>query len=56
MRMAYSRWGTSSLEDQHQAAITALERRDRKALKAAIAADASQGMSFIGEAVLKHTP
>jgi DNA-binding GntR family transcriptional regulator len=55
MRMAYSRWGTSSLEDQHQAAISALERRDRKGLKAAIAADASQGMNFIGEAILKHT-
>jgi DNA-binding GntR family transcriptional regulator len=55
MRMAYNRWGTSDLEDQHQAAIAALERRDRKALRAAIAADASQGMSFIGEAVLKHS-
>lgn len=56
MRVAYSRWGTSSLEDQHQAAITALERGDRKALKSAIAADASQGMSFIGETLLKATP
>lgn len=54
MHMAYSRWGTSALEDQHQAAIAALKRRDRKALRAAIAADAGQGMSFIGEAVLKH--
>lgn len=53
MRMAYGRFGTSDLEDQHQAAIAALERRDRKALKAAIAADISQGMSFIGESVLK---
>jgi DNA-binding GntR family transcriptional regulator len=55
MRMAYGRWGTSSLEDQHQAAIAALEQRDRKALKAAIAADISQGMNFIGEAVLKRS-
>ncbi len=55
MRMAYGRWGTSSLEDQHQAAIAALERRDRKALKAAIAADIGQGMNFIGEAILKRT-
>lgn len=54
MRMAYSRWGTADLADQHQAAIAALERKDRKALRAAIAADASQGMSFIGEAVLKR--
>jgi DNA-binding GntR family transcriptional regulator len=56
MRMAYGRWGTSSLEDQHQAAISALERQDRKALKAAIAADISQGMNFIGEGILKRTP
>lgn len=55
MRMAYNRWGTSDLEDQHQAAIAALERRDRKALRAAIAADAGQGMSFIGEAILRRS-
>jgi DNA-binding GntR family transcriptional regulator len=55
MRMAYGRFGTSELEDQHQAAIAALERGDRKALKAAIAADISQGMSFIGEAVLRRS-
>lgn len=55
MRMAYGRLGTSTLEDHHQAAIAALKRGDRNALKAAIAADISQGMSFIGEAVLKHT-
>lgn len=54
MRMAYGRIGTSALEDHHQAAITAIERRDREALKAAIAADISQGMGFIGDAVLKH--
>lgn len=55
MRMAYSRIGTSTLEDHHQAAIAALTRQDRTALKAAIAADISQGMGFIGDAVLKHT-
>lgn len=55
MRMAYNRWGTSDLEDQHQAAIAALQRRDRKALRAAIASDASQGMSFIGDTVLKRS-
>lgn len=53
MRMAYGRLGTSTLEDHHQAALAALRRRDRKALKAAIAADISQGMGFIGDAVLK---
>lgn len=55
MRMAYGRIGTSTLEDHHQVALAALKRGDRKALKAAIAADISQGMGFIGEAVLKHT-
>lgn len=55
MRMAYGCIGTSTLEDHHQAAIAALERRDRKGLKAAIAADISQGMNFIGEAVLKRS-
>lgn len=54
MRTAYGRIGTSTLEDHHQAAIAALERQDRNRLKAAIAADITQGMSFIGDAVLKH--
>jgi DNA-binding GntR family transcriptional regulator len=54
MRMCYGRFDTSTLEDQHQAAIAALKRRDRKALRAAIAADIGQGMNFIGEAVLKR--
>ncbi|HRN84326.1 MAG TPA: GntR family transcriptional regulator [Hyphomicrobium sp.] len=54
MRMAYGRIGTSTLEDHHQAALSALGRRDREGLKAAIAADISQGMGFIGDAVLKH--
>ena len=53
MRMAYGRLGTSTLEDHHQAAIAALKRGDRKSLKQAIAADISQGMGFIGDAVLK---
>jgi len=55
MRMAYNRWGTSDLEDQHQAAIAALQRKDRKALRSAIAADVSQGMSFIGDAILRRS-
>jgi len=54
MRMAYGRIDTSTLEDQHQAAIAALRKRDRKALRSAIAADIGQGMNFIGEAVLKR--
>lgn len=55
MRMAYGRIGTSTLEDHHQAAIAALEHGDRKALRAAIAADIGQGMNFIGEEVLKRS-
>lgn len=55
MRMAYGRIGTSTLEDHHQAAIAALERRDRKGLRAAIAADIGQGMNFIGETVLRRS-
>ncbi|MBN8913650.1 MAG: GntR family transcriptional regulator [Rhizobiales bacterium] len=55
MRMSYNRWGTSDLEDQHQAAIAALQQKDRRALRAAIGADVSQGMSFIGETVLRRS-
>jgi len=55
MRMAYSRIDTSTLEDHHQAAVAALQSRDRKALRAAISADVIQGMGFIGEAVLKRS-
>lgn len=54
MRMCYGRFDTATLVDQHQAAIAALRRKDRKALRAAIAADIGQGMNFIGEAVLRH--
>lgn len=53
MRMAYDRSRRFDLADQHQAAIAALKRRDRKGLRAAIAADACQGMTLIGEAVAR---
>lgn len=56
MRMAYSRIGTSKLEDYHQAAIAALRRGDETALRAAIMADIGQGMGFIGEGVLDAAP
>ncbi len=52
MRMAYGRLGTSKLEDHHQAALEAMRRGDKGALRAAIAADAGQGMGFIGDAAL----
>jgi DNA-binding GntR family transcriptional regulator len=52
MRMAYGRLRTSKLEDHHQAALDAMRRGDEGALRAAIAADAGQGMGFIGDAAL----
>lgn len=52
MHMAYGRVGTASLENHHEAAISAIGRRDHLGLKAAIAADITHGMSFIGEATL----
>ncbi len=52
MRMAYGRFGTSKLEDHHEAAILAMRRADASALRAAISADIGQGMAFIGEGIL----
>jgi DNA-binding GntR family transcriptional regulator len=52
MRMAYGRFGTSKLEDQHDAAIAAMRRGDVAGLRYAIAADIEQGMGFIGEGLL----
>jgi DNA-binding GntR family transcriptional regulator len=54
MRMAYGRYDTSKLEDFHQAALRAMRAGDETALRAAIAADIGQGMSFIGDEVLAH--
>ena len=52
MRMAYERVGTCDLEDHHQGAIAAMRRGDEAGLRAAIDADISQGMGFIGDGVL----
>lgn len=52
MRMAYGRFGTSALEDQHEVAIAAMRRKDEFALRKAIVADIEQGMGFIGDATL----
>lgn len=52
MRMAYGRIGTSTIEDNHEHAIAAMVAGDAVALRAAIDADISQGMRYIGEAVL----
>jgi DNA-binding GntR family transcriptional regulator len=54
MRMAYGRYDTSKLEDFHQAALKAMRSGDEAGLRAAIAADIGQGMSFIGDEVLAH--
>lgn len=52
MRMAYGRFGTSMLEDHHEAAITAMRRGDETGLRKAIKADIGQGMAFIGDEIL----
>lgn len=56
MRMAYGRIGTSTIEDHHEFAIAAMKARDPAGLRAAIDADISQGMAFIGEAILSKSP
>jgi len=54
MRMAYGRIGTSTIEDNHEVAISAMKAQDEAGLRAAIDADIGQGMGFIGEAVLSR--
>lgn len=55
MRMAYGRIGTSTIEDHHEFALTAMKAGDAGGLRSAIDADIGQGMGFIGEAVLSRT-
>lgn len=52
MRTVYGRVGTASLEDRHKEAIRAIELADARALRAAIAADISQGMGLLGNEIL----
>lgn len=47
MRVVYGRLGNAHLHDNHQAAISAIVAKDEKALRAAIAADISDGMDLI---------
>lgn len=48
MRLVYGRIeGVRLVNDQHQAALAAIERRDADALRAAIAADINDGMRLI---------
>lgn len=48
MRVVYNRISAAHLNDNHQAAIRAIEARDVDALRAAIAQDISEGMGLIG--------
>lgn len=52
MRTVYGRVGTASLEDRHKEAIRAIELGDREGLRAAIAADISDGMGLLGKEIL----
>ncbi|MBY0226598.1 MAG: GntR family transcriptional regulator [Hyphomicrobium sp.] len=54
MRMAYGRIGTSTIEDHHEFAISAMKKGSAADLRKAIDADIGQGMGFIGEAVLSR--
>lgn len=47
MRLVYGRVANTSMNDNHQAAIRAVEARDAKALRQAIAADIADGMGII---------
>jgi len=47
MRLAYGNASRASLNDDHQAAIRAIEARNAKALREAIAADITDGMGLI---------
>ncbi len=52
MRTVYGRWGTAALEDFHKELIAALRNEDVDALRRAVVADITQGMSLIGNAEL----
>ncbi len=54
MRVVYERLSKAPMNDQHQAAITAIAARDAKALREAIAADIGDGMGLIGKAMLSN--
>ena len=52
MRTVVGRWGTTTVVDQHQRALAAIERGNRRALGKAIEADIMDGMRIIGEQAL----
>ncbi|MDE2467063.1 MAG: GntR family transcriptional regulator [Alphaproteobacteria bacterium] len=47
MRVVYGRFGTAKLVDQHRIALDAIEARDAKSLRDAIASDIRDGMGLI---------
>lgn len=47
MRVIYGRFGTANLVDQHRVALDAIEARDAKALRKAIASDIADGMGLL---------
>lgn len=52
MRVVYERLTKAPLNDQHQAALSAVAAKDVKALREAIAADIGDGMGLIGKSML----
>ncbi len=52
MRTVYGRVGTSFLIDMHKEAISAIRRRDVRALKDAINGDIQDGMGILGRSVV----
>jgi DNA-binding GntR family transcriptional regulator len=52
MRLVYERLDMTTLVDQHERAIAAIERKDGSELRAAIQADIGDGMSIFGRSSL----
>jgi DNA-binding GntR family transcriptional regulator len=50
----YERLTTAPLNDQHQAALSAIAAKDAIALREAITADIGDGMGLIGKAMLAN--
>lgn len=55
MRTVYGRVGTSLLIDMHKEAISAIRRRDVRALKDAITGDIQDGMGILGRSMVSDT-
>ena len=49
MRLVYTRLPTRIVNDRHQEAIAAIQAKDAAALRAAIAADITEGMQLVGK-------